>query len=491
MIILIVIILTEEEEMFVNRTKELSQLEGRYNSNKAEFVVVYGRRRVGKTVLLKQFVQGKEPWVECEAYRNHVYFLADLRPEAEQLRYFTQQLYQVTEEPMLALESFSSWDSALTYLAQVCRDKRIIVVIDEYPYLCSVNTAFPSILQRIWDERLKASQIFLVLCGSSISMMEREVLARPSPLYGRRTSQLLVEPMDFFDAKLFFPDRDIREQVETYAIAGGIPAYLEQFQPERKLWDDVRDVVLRKDGFLYDEVSFLLMEELREPRNYFAILSAIANGNTKLNEIAQGASLPRPTVGRYLDILRDLRIVRRVLPVTETKPHKSKKGLYKIIDPFFRFWFRFIYPNRGFLEEEEYDFVLREKIEPNFPIFVASAFEEVAAQLLSKLNSANQLPFKAARIGAWWSRTEEIDVVALNGDSTKALAGECKWTQKPVGTNILDDLKGKAQMLKEHIPTEQIHYALFSRSGFTEALQSVADAEGILLFTLEDFKEIR
>ncbi|MBM3240155.1 ATP-binding protein [Candidatus Poribacteria bacterium] len=474
--------------MFVNRTKELSQLEMRYHENKAEFVVVYGRRRVGKTVLLKQFTQEKE----------HVYFLADLRPEAEQLRYFTQQLYQITQEPMLALESFSSWDSALTYLVQVCQDRRLIVVIDEYPYLCSVNPAFPSILQRIWDERLKISRIFLVLCGSSISMMEREVLGRTSPLYGRRTSQLLVQPMDFFDAQQFFPDRDIREQIETYAIAGGIPAYLEQFEPKRKLWGDVRDIVLRKDGFLYDEVSFLLMEELREPRNYFAILSAIASGKTRLNEIAQEASLPGPTVGRYLDILRDLRILRRVLPVTENLPHKSKKGLYKIIDPFFRFWFRFVYPNRGFLEEEDIDFVLLNKIKPHFTDFVAQVFEEVSAQLLSKLNSANRLPFKAARIGAWWSRTEEIDVVALSDDSAQqaphlsaVLVAECKWTQKPVGTNILDDLKTKAQILTKEIPVGQIHYALFSRSGFTEALQSIADAEGIFLFTLDDFKKIK
>jgi len=392
---------------------------------------------------------------------------------------------------MLALESFSSWDSALTYLAQVCQERRLIVVIDEYPYLCSVNSAFPSILQRMWDERLKTSHVFLVLCGSSISMMEREVLGRASPLYGRRTSQLLVEPMDFFDARQFFPNRDIREQVETYAIAGGIPAYLEQFEPKRNLWDDVRDVVLRKDGFLYDEVWFLLMEELREPRNYFAILSAIAAGNTRLNKIAQGASLPRPTVGRYLDILQDLRILRRALPVTETKPHKSKKGLYKIIDPFFRFWFRFVYPNRGFLEEEEVDFVLQKKIKPNFAGFVASAFEETSAQLLSKLNFADYLPFKAARIGAWWSRTEEIDVVAISDDSAQVLAAECKWTRKSVGINILNELKAKTQILTKQIPVGQIHYALFSRSGFTKALQSVAEAEGILLFTLEDFKKIR
>ncbi|MBI1927534.1 ATP-binding protein [Candidatus Poribacteria bacterium] len=347
--------------MFINRKQELSALETRYHSGRSEFVVAYGRRRVGKTVLLKQFAHDKE----------HVYFLADLRPEAEQLRYFTQQLYQVTQEPMLALEHFSSWDTALTYLGQICQNRRLIGVIDEYPYLCTVNPAFPSILQRLWDERLKNSQFFLVICGSSISMMEREVLGHSSPLYGRRTSQFLVEPMGFFDAIVFFPNRAIDRQIETYAISDGIPAYLEQFASDRDLWDEVSQVVLRKDGFLYDEVRFMLMEELREP--------------------------------------------------------------------------------------------------------------------LKRLNRSGELPFKAANFGAWWTRNEEIDLVALSDDGTRALVGECKWTKQPVGTNILDVLRSKASLLIAQTSVQHVDYALFARSGFTDALRRTAEIDRVLLYPLAFF----
>lgn len=460
--------------MFINRKQELSVLETRYHSGVAEFIVTYGRRRVGKTVLLKRFAQDKE----------HIYFLADLRPEGEQLQYFTQRLYQVTQEPMLALERFSSWDTALTYLGQVCQNRRLIIIIDEYPYLCAVNPAFPSILQRLWDEQLKGTQIFLIICGSSISMMEREVLGHTSPLYGRRTSQLLVEPMSFFEGRKFFPHRSLDCQIETYAISDGIPAYLEQFAIDCDFWEAVRQVVLRKDGFLYDEVRFMLMEELRAPRNYFAILAAMASGCTRLNEIAQRCDLPNATVGRYLDILRDLRVIHRQVPLTESRPHKTKKGIYQIRDDFFRFWFRFIYPNRGYLEAEEIDFVLENRIKPYFADFVAPAFESVSLQFLKRLNRSDKLPFKAARFGAWWTRNEEIDLVALNDNGTHVLVGECKWTRQRVGTNILKALKSKASTFMAQTDVQYIDYALFARSGFTDALQRTAQTEGVLLYPL-------
>lgn len=461
--------------MFVNRHSELQALERRYQGGRAEFLVVYGRRRVGKTMLLKHFARP----------HDHVYFLADLRPEADQIRHFAERLAEKVDDPLLRAGTFSSWDPLFETVARVATRQRLILVVDEFPYLRQLNPAMASVLQRTWDERWRETGLCLVLCGSQISVMENEVLGHTSPLYGRRTGQLLVEPFAFRDVTALLPHRNVQDQIATYAIAGGIPAYVEPLSHKKDLWDLVADVILSKDGFLYNEVRFALAQEMREPRSYFAILAAIAQGRHKLNEIVQGTGLPREVVTRYLEILRDLRVVRRDVPVTESQPLKSRRGLYRIDDNFFRFWFRFVYPNTDDLEQEEPQMVLRERIQPHFSDYVSAAFEDVCRQAVHRFSRDGSLPFRCQRVGAWWDSRAQIDVVGLGERDGDVLVGECKWSTRPVGTNILEELKRKTAALLQGSEFRTVCQAIFSRAGFTRALEAKARAEGVLLYTPE------
>jgi len=460
--------------MFVNRDQELIALENRYNSGEAEFVILYGRRRVGKTELLKRF---------CEE-KKHIYVLADLSSEKDQLEIFSRAVYDATKESFLRTSPFSTWDAVFEYLGGLCKDERLIVVIDEFPYLVASNPALPSIIQRFWDEKWRNTKIFLILCGSYISVMERETLGYKSPLYGRRTGQILLEPMDFQDASLFFPRYSITEKIVAYSIVGGTPAYLEQFSDRISIWQNIRERILRKDQFLYDEVRFILMEELKEPKNYFSILRAIAFGKTRLNEIVQESGLQRGMVANYLDVLQNLRIVERRIPITEEKPHKSRKGIYKLKDNFFRFYFRFIYPYKGYIEAGNTDLLLNDIIRPSMRQFLGPIFEDVCHELLIRLNREGRLPFRFDRIGFWWERNEEVDIVAYNQENRAFLFGECKWRNKPVGINILEDLKRKVEIIKKQIAVADEYYVLLSKSGFTASLKNVAHEGKLILIDI-------
>lgn len=463
---------------FVNRVQELDLLHELHRSERSELFVLYGRRRVGKTELLRAFCRDK----------RHLFFVGDLSPDRELLAAFSQRLWEFAQGEAEPGFTFPTWEAAFRYLAGLARNERLVVVLDEFPYLVEANRALPSILQKIWDELLKDSLAMLVLCGSTVGFMEREVLGHRSPLYGRRTGQYLLEPMTFADAAAFFPRRDPFWRVEAFAVLGGVPAYLAQFREVDDLLEGVGRHILRKGAFLYDEPRFLLMQELREPANYFSLLRAIAGGKTRINEIAQASALAdRGAVSRYLDTLRDLGIVERVVPVTEDAPHKSRKGVYRIRDQFFRFWFRFVYPYRSELEEGEGERVLESRIRPYLPEFVGPAFEEVARQQVRTLARQGRLPFQPVRMGAWWSGDEEIDLVAFDEQGGALLAGECKWWGGPVGRNVLSELKRKtgvmlAQTAGRWRQPPQITYALFSKAGFTPELAEAARREPVLLF---------
>ena len=462
--------------MFIDRKTELGQLAELYASEQAVLFILYGRRRVGKTELLRAFCVGKP----------HIFFIATLSADSEQLASFSQQIWGFDHSETPPGFSFPSWEAAIRALTDL--PGRPVVVLDEFTYLMSGNKAIPSILQKVWDERLRNTQIMLILCGSFIGMMETEVLGYQAPLYGRRTGSALLQALDLPSSALFYPKYSPEEQFLAWAVVGGMPYYLTTFTDRQKLFCNIRQHILdAHSGSLYSEPRLLLMEELREPRNYFSLLRAIAQGNTRLNEIAQAAGIgSAQTVARYLDILQQMRLITRRVPATESHPEKSKRGMYQINDHFLRFWFRYVHPNQGSLELGLADSVLAQRVKPDLDQFAAVAFEEAAREFIATRAQAGKLSFLPEKIGSWWSRAGELDVLAISPLERTALVGECKWSINPVGINILEDLKHRAARMAQENGIEHIYYALFSRRGFTEALKEQADRDEIGLFIVDD-----
>lgn len=304
--------------MFVDRETELTQLNTLYTSGRAELFVLYGRRRVGKTELLRAF---------C-AEKPHLFFIATLSSDHDQLATFSQQVYRFIHASVPEGFTYPSWEAALRALAEI--EKRVIVVMDEFTYLISGNKALPSILQKVWDETLRNSQVMLILCGSYIGMMETELLGYQAPLYGRRTGSALLEPLALRAVSAFFPNYSPVERLEAWAVLGGMPYYLSAFSDQTDIFTNIRQHILERQGLLFAEPRLLLLEELREPRNYFSILRAIAFGRTRLNEIAQGAGVGNSSItARYLDILQQMHLVERRVPAIRhgiRRRHVHRRG---------------------------------------------------------------------------------------------------------------------------------------------------------------------
>lgn len=451
--------------VFINRERELEFLNELYKSNMPCFVVIYGKRRVGKTELIKQFFKNI----------THIYFLADKSPEKEQLKLLSEKVGLLYHDEFLLSRGFGNWYEFFKYM----NDKgRIVVAIDEFPFLIKANKAISSIFQKGWDDILKNSEIYLILLGSSIGMMETDVLGYRSPLFGRRTGQILIEPLSFQDSKKFFPGKSNEEFLYIYSILGGTPAYLLQFDPSADLWTNIKKKILMPEAYLFSEPEFILKEELREPRNYFSILRAISMGKTRVSEIINETGFEKNIVGKYLSVLTDLRITRREVPVTEKSFEKSKRGIYMLDDNFFRFWFKFVFPNKSFIEEGEIDYIISKKIKPELDLFTSQIFEEVCRSFIRK---GLTLKIKFNKVGRWWSKDAEIDIVGLNDDENTILFGEAKWSKKKVGIDVFNDLKRKAKMIEWGKKNRKEYYALFSRKGFTEEVLRVVENENIFL----------
>jgi len=459
--------------MFVNRVFELELLEKRYYSGKAEFFVLYGRRRVGKTELLARFCEGK----------RSIFFVSDLGSEISLRTALSGAINTILFGPNQMNAVYSNWEDLLLALAQAAQDERLVVVLDEFPYLVAAHLPLATILQRVWDQTLKNSQIMLILCGSYIGMMEETVLGYQAPLYGRRTAQYLLEPLQFKDARLFYPSFNLEDQVRAYAVYGGTPAYLHTLQPQLTLKENIMDGILSRGSFLYDEVRFLLQQELREPRNYFAILQVIAAGKTRLNEIKQATGIEGATA--YLDTLQQLHLVERLVPVTETQPQKSRRGIYRLKDHYLRFWFRYVLPNRSQLERGAAQSILENQVLPQIDHFTSLTFEEICQQYFWQSGLSGKFPFVPTNIGNWWNAKEEIDLIVLG--EKDAILVECKWSSKPVGIDILADLERKSNLVRPELNSRQIRFALCSRIGFTSQLiEDTKKRQDLLLLNLQE-----
>lgn len=462
---------------FLDRQKELAALERAWASGRAEMVILYGRRRVGKSELLSKFLLDKP----------HIYYVGTRKVERDLLAEFTEQVHRLTREEFLLYQPFQSWDAALSYLAGQASNQRLVLALDEFSYLCDVNPALPSIVQRWWDQTARHLPVVLVLCGSYVSFMEHLAL-ESGELYGRRTRQLLLQPFDYYDASRFFASYLPEDRLRAYAVLGGMPAYLAAFSEAMSLSDNISQHMLYAETFLGQEARWILLEELRAERVYHSILRAIAHGKTRPSEIASAVGLESANrVSPYLERLRDLRLVERRVPVTDDPERPGRRGLYALADHYLRFWYRFIEDNQSYLELGMQDLVLREKILPHLDHYVSKpGFELACAQFLWRHLALGRLPVRFDRLGAWWNDREEIDLVALDGKRV-VLVGECKWTDAWVKLGDLAELQRKASLFGA---TPDITYALFSRSGFDPNLIASADAEHLLLYTVSDLFQL-
>ncbi|ASJ09625.1 ATPase [Thermococcus siculi] len=407
--------------MFVDRKKELEFLERKWNERGAQLIVIYGRRRVGKTMLLKEFLKGKKG----------VYFLATADSIGENTRELGEKFAELTGREYF--REVHDFGRLFRYLAEEIKDERVAVVLDEFQYLISLEPGILSVLQKAWDEHLKGAGVFLVLCGSSIGMMER-TLEYKSPLYGRRTGAWKVEPFDIRGIAEMFPERSMEELVKVYAVFGGVPFYLDLIR-NLSVEDAIREKVLRKGEVLYEEPEFLLREELREPRVYKLILKGLALGYESLGELVNFTGLERGNLSRYLDTLERLGLVGYELPYG-----KRKRGRYYIRDNFFNFWFRFVYPNLADLELGLADEVWG-KIRVELNAYYGKMFERLVREML-KLRI---LDFGQKSVSRWWHKGEEIDAIAELKDGL--LFVEVKWRDlsRKEAEKILRDLERKAK----------------------------------------------
>ncbi|MCP4656711.1 MAG: ATP-binding protein [bacterium] len=459
--------------MFVNRERELEALEARYRSSQAEFVIVTGRRRIGKTALLAAFAAGKRV----------LRFTAYLDSEESQLRRLSSLLRQL-EQPELAPSTdftYGTWEALFQTMGVMAAEERLLVILDEWPYLAGSGPRLASVLQHVWDEKLQHTHLMLVLSGSYLSIMERDILGQRAPLYGRRTGQLLLRPLGMRDATAFLPGYSAEAMVEAYAVVGGMPGYLLQFSDRHDLLDNLRWSVFNRDSFLFNEPDLLLREELREPRLYAALLRAIAAGHHRLGEITRAAGFAdSSTTTRYLDTLRVMELVEHRRPIG---PRRSGKtwGNWHLGDPYLRFWGRWILPYTTQIEFGETERLIQENLRPGWDRFVGFGWEELTRRHVHELAAEGTLPFWPEEVGSWWSNQAQIDVVAVNRGRRSAVLGEARWRRQKMGIGDLEQLQANGRIWLGEERGWELWYALFSRSGFRGDLRDRAGGDPHLL----------
>lgn len=452
--------------MFINRKDELKWLEENYRKAKTagQFLVLYGKRRVGKTELVTHFIKNKP----------HVYYLANRTTKEDQLR-------SASNVFGFANTNFPSWREFFDFLIKDLKSRKksvspTVIVFDEFPYLAESDSGVSSFFQYGWDMGLKDLKVMIIIMGSSISMMYKHALTKGAPLYGRRTGQWLLEPFSFCDSKKFYSPRSPFSNIfSLYAISGGIPAYARIFDGTKSLRENLIENVLPEGKYLSIEPELLLSEEFDDSRSYLTILQAIGLGRTKFSEILQKSQLSPTALPVYLQTLMDLRLIKKEVPVTESIPEKSKKGNYSLADPFLRFYFSFIFPNSSLIKQRSYDALFSQHGEILTKL-VAKSYEDASAEFIR-----NTKLFNFEKLDRWWDRENEIDLVGLNKEENTILFVETKWNNKPIGTEVLNGLKNKAKTVIWGEQNRKELFALIAKGGFSNQLIKQARNEGVVL----------
>lgn len=459
--------------MFIGRNKELHALNRLYQSDQFEFVVIYGRRRVGKTALINHFMDGKEA----------IYFMGVESNEKQNLENLSNRIMEYSNGIQMDTY-FASYQSALEYVFKLAEKKRVILTIDEYPYVARGSKSLASTLQLMIDKYKDTSKLMLILCGSSMSYMEDHVLAYKAPLYGRRTAQMKIMPFDFEESSRCFKKLSDEDKALIYGIVGGTPQYLLQMSDDLSVEDNIKNTFLNPMSFLYEEPVNLLKQEVREPAIYTAVITAIATGYSRMAEISTKVGEDTNVCSRYLKNLINLGIIKRETPYGEKD---SKKTIYSIEDNMFHFWYRFVVENNSAIARGAADLVYK-KIEDQLSDYMGSAFEEICTQYLWKQLITGNSPVEFVSLGRWWGNDPinkcqaEIDIMGEQNGET-ALFAECKWRNENVDLDVLEKLVGRSMLFHY----SKMHYYLFSKSGFTKGcLEKAAEMGNVTLVRYRD-----
>lgn len=460
-------------ESFFNRELELADLQNAWESRGAALVTLWGRRRVGKSTLLSHFAAGK----------RSVYLYGTRMTERDILTDLALQASDAFSDSYLRSAPFPTWDAALEYLAERARNERLLVILDEFPYLCEVTQGLDTLIQRWWDRIHRSSKVMVVLAGSGFSFMEGLTGAQGA-LHGRRTAQVAVHPFDYLDASRFFEHLSPEDKVRAYACFGGVPAYLRHWSEEGSLPEQVQRTVLSPGHVLFREAEELLRTEFHQEALYASILRAVASGEERPSDIARAVGRHgADEIFDHLRRLQELRFLRRDVPVTEWERTRTQRVLYRLADPYLRFWFRFVSPYQSFLQLGKGEEVWAREIAPVLDEFVGrSTWEETCVQYLWRRLWVDDIDAKFSQLGRWWDGKDEIDLVGLwRGRAT--LVGECKWSSTPMDAGVLTALRRKA----EKLPIRgQPLWVLASRSGFEPGVEELAAESGVLLLTPSD-----
>ena len=462
--------------MMLGRKEEMAVLEGLFSSAKFEFLVMYGRRRVGKTTILEEFA------------RRHdgIFFPAQAKNDALNLRDFSETVQKYFAGEFLA--AFPDWERALDYFGRqaAAGERRIVLIIDEFPFLAEQNPSLKSILQHHIDHEWQQSNIMLIICGSSVSFMISEVMGYRSPLYGRITSKLEVSPFDYLDSAAFFPGYENTDKLLAYGILGGIPRYLETFDDRYTIEENLVRQVLPDSSFLNDEPQMMLRLELREPGVYNAIMEAIANGANRLTKIADHIHEDRNKCNKYLGVLQELRLVRKIIPCGESE--SSKRGIYVLADFYVNFWYHFIFARRNYYAMMD-TAQAAQHIMAGIPDYMGPVFEQVCQEYLKRMARKGALPFIPAQLGRWWGTNpmlhaqDDIDILGLDVSGKGGIFCECKYRNRPMPMEEYEDLLMAAKAFPK---VSEQHFVFFSKGGFTRPVVERAQREGAVLLTLDD-----
>lgn len=459
--------------MFVGRERELAQLNKLYASNRFEFAVIYGRRRVGKSTLIKEFCKNK----------TAIYYIAIESGSENNLRAISKSVFSYTMPGLVSIPAFEDFEKMFDYIYEIAKEERIILVIDEYPYLAGAERSISSLLQKVIDEKFKDSKLFLILCGSSMSFMEHQVLGYQSPLYGRRTAQFKIRSFDFFEARKFYQNFSLVDEAVIYGVVGGIPYYLNVIDDQKSVKQNIIDAIFNENALLFEEPANLLKQELREPQTYNSIITAVAKGASRLNEIASKAGLETSVCSKYISALIALGLIRKEKPVTEKE---SKRSIYLLEDNLFRFWYCFLADNMTAVVSDQGEQLFNVEVSPKLANYMGHIFEDICQQYLLRLSAKNALPLMIKDIGRWWGnnpirrKQQEIDIMAVSDND--AIFAECKWTDKVVSVDIAEDLLAKAEIFNY----KRKFFYIFSKTGFSAGLIDFAkEHENFKLVSLE------